>query len=232
MLKNYKYVFFDLDDTLCNYKLAKEIAREKINTLLKINNIRIDDFWIQCNQKEQELMKDFLNGIISKDEYRVRRYKDALVYFKCNKIEYLTHKFNEIYMEEGNINIKLFDDVIPFFSYLKKKEIPIAIITNGPSDGQRTKINSLNINKYTNKIYISEEIGYSKPDKRIFLFVLKELKLKNNEVIMIGDNYKQDYEGARLLNIDSIFLERNNKCNKTNIKKKSGFNNLKELNIF
>lgn len=40
---------------------------------------------------------------------------------------------------------------------------------------------------------------------------------------MIGDSYKQDYEGARVLNIDSILLDRNNECNEV------GVNNLFKL---
>lgn len=131
-------------------------------------------------------------------------------------------------MEEVNRKIVLFDDVIPFLTLLKNKNIGIAIITNGPSDGQREKISSLELYNFTNNIFIAEEIGFSKPNIKIFNHVLKTLRISCNEAIMIGDNYEQYYMGAKKANINSLLIDRfGNYSNKLSCNK---INNLSDIN--
>ncbi len=90
---------------------------------------------------------------------------------------------------------------------MSKKYI-LAIFTNGPSDGQNLKIESLKIKKYFKSIYISEEIGYSKPNYEAFSFILKRENRKKEEVIMIGDSVEFDIKGAYNFGIKSILVDR------------------------
>ncbi len=175
-MKNYKFYLFDLDDTLCNYRLAKQIAK------------------------------------ISKDQYRHRRFFDVISLFVDDNADKITQKLNAIFMEEGNKNIKLFDDVIPFIIKLKSHNKKLAIITNGPSDGQRTKIISTGLHNYIDTIFISEEIGSAKPSKHIFNSALDFLGALPEESIMIGDSVMDDYLAAKSVGIDAILINRfNNK---------------------
>ena len=63
---------------------------------------------------EVKLMNSFLEGKLNKLEYRTRRYSDILNFFGVNNVDEKAKEFNLIFMEEGNIKIKIFDDVIPF----------------------------------------------------------------------------------------------------------------------
>ena len=62
------------------------------------------------------------------------------------------------------------------------------------------------IDRYFEKVYLSTEIGYEKPDLKFFKYILDDLKLEAEEVVMVGDNYENDISPARSLRIKAIWL--------------------------
>ncbi len=200
-------VIFDLDDTLCDYQKARKNAITHVNAILVNNGIDTDKFWDNYQKKEPVLWREFMDDTITKEEYRIRRYKDALPEKFCE----LAEKLNRVYMEEANHNIQLFEDVIPLLKMLNMKGIKPAILTNGPSDGQRDKIRVLNLEKYIQNIYISEEIGLSKPNRDVFEYVVRELHVEPCTVVMVGDSLEEDIKGAELAGIKAVLIDRMNK---------------------
>ena len=55
------------------------------------------------------------------------------------------------------------------------------------------------------KIYLSHEIGFRKPNKEAFQIILDENNLKSNNVLFIDDS-PQHIEGAKRLNIQCHYL--------------------------
>lgn len=67
---------------------------------------------------------------------------------------------------------------------------------------------------FFDEIFISSEVGFSKPDRRIFEYAMKKLAISNDEIIHIGDSLVSDVLGAKRANIKAIHLNKNNKrCN-------------------
>lgn len=209
-LHRIKYVIFDLDDTLCDYQKAKKNAISLVNRVLESSGIDVNQFWNSYSLIEPTLFRQFVNGIISRDEYRLRRYADVIQGDRENPLAF-SSALNDIYMKEANHGITLFDDVIPLLKTLEKKEINTAILTNGPSDGQRDKIKALKLEQYINKIYISEEIGIGKPSCKVFQFVIDDLNIEPSQVLMVGDSIEDDIEGAKQLEIKTVLVDRKRK---------------------
>ncbi|MDD3944747.1 MAG: HAD family hydrolase [Bacteroidales bacterium] len=64
-------------------------------------------------------------------------------------------------------DIQLEKDVLETLQFLKKKG-KTGLVTDGRSSTQRNKLQALGIEDYFDKIVISEETGYAKPDIRLF----------------------------------------------------------------
>ncbi len=203
---DYIYLFFDLDDTLCDYSGAKRRARYLIDYELRANDIDHHKFWEYYQKIEPKLMREFLKNSLSREEYRYRRFSDILAIFQKDSLS-LSNKINRIFMEEGN-NVELFSDVIPMLDYITRKNIKLALLSNGPSDGQRKKISTLNIGRYFHSIYISEDVGYSKPDRNFFNFILQDLDITPDQMLMVGDSIEDDYLGSKASGISCILLDR------------------------
>lgn len=70
----------------------------------------------------------------------------------------------------------------------------------------------LGIREYFAKIYSSANIGYEKPNIKIYEKVLQDLKDAEN-IIMIGDNYIADIQGAKKAGIEAILVRKANEYN-------------------
>ena len=82
----------------------------------------------------------------------------------------------------------------------------ISLITNGIGCVQRDRIRRTDTGKYYSHVFISEDIGYAKPDPRFFSAVLSELGAEKESCIVIGDSLTSDIRGAELSGIDSIYI--------------------------
>ena len=60
--------------------------------------------------------------------------------------------------------------------------------------------------KYFDSTQVSGEIGYSKPDIRMFTTVLENLKSRPDESLMVGDRQDNDIVPARLLGMKTVRL--------------------------
>ena len=202
-----KHIIFDLDDTLCDYRKAKENARPHITEVLKTFGIDIDGFWNRFNRVEPLLFRQFADRTIARDEYRIRRFADVLQDSHPRFLE-ISSELNQIYMQETNQKTELFYDTIPLMKALWSKHIEAVILTNGPSDGQRAKFKTLGLSRYIQRIYIGEEIGFSKPSREAFEFVLRDLDAPASNVLMVGDSIENDIDGAEQAGIKAVLIDR------------------------
>lgn len=69
-------------------------------------------------------------------------------------------------------------------------------ITNGPVDDQINKLRSNHLIRIFDPIIISEEVGFSKPQKEIFDIAAERSNQLLSECIFIGDSYELDDLGG------------------------------------
>ncbi len=205
-----KCLIFDLDDTLCDYQRAKKNAQIVISKILSTIKVDLNKFWEAYQIIEPDLFSKFLAQTISREEYRFHRFSDVLSLFLQDSDEkkLLVMTFNRLYMQETNQKITLFDDVIPFFTKVQTTKLKMAILTNGPLDGQMEKYKVTALDKYIDHIFVGEAIGCVKPSSDAFFYVLKTLGCAPQQAIMIGDSLKDDYLGAKALDMNAILLNR------------------------
>ena len=84
-----------------------------------------------------------------------------------------------------------------------------SIITNGIAEVQHGRIEDSMTGKYFERIFISEEIGSSKPAPEFFSHVLATLGMQPDDCIVIGDSESSDIQGAVNAGIDSIYINFN-----------------------
>ena len=199
-----KAVLFDLDNTLLDFNKGEYDALKVIYDDLNIpyNEDTINLFIKHSNYCWRELEKNNMNL----KECRYNRW----IYFlnelniKDIDIDKIVDKFS-IELSKGHY---LIDNALLTLTRLSKK-YKIYIITNGVSFIQYRRIKEAKIEEFINGIFISEEIGFYKPNKEYFDYVLNDIGLSNKEVIVVGDSLTSDILGANNSNIDSILLDNN-----------------------
>lgn len=80
----------------------------------------------------------------------------------------------------------------------------LLIISNGSSNMQRRKLHQANLADFFEHVFISAEVGYFKPDHRLFSHALNYCRHPN--IIMIGDDYINDMQPAIDMQLKTIFI--------------------------
>ncbi|MEZ6089606.1 MAG: HAD family hydrolase [Pirellulaceae bacterium] len=75
----------------------------------------------------------------------------------------------------------------------------LAILTNGGVASQKAKLRALSLDELfdSDRIFISDQIGFAKPDRRAFIFVSEALGLTAKECLYFGDQFGTDIVAAR-----------------------------------
>jgi len=102
---------------------------------------------------------------------------------------------------------RLFDDVMPTLAKLKAKNYICGVISNWDTR-LRNILNEHLLDSIFDYIFISAEVGYRKPDPRIFEASLSESGHSPQEVLYIGDQYETDIAPSVQLGMKSLLISR------------------------
>lgn len=82
----------------------------------------------------------------------------------------------------------------------------IGLITNGPSDIQRLKLEQAGLTGVFAAEVISGELGVGKPRLEVFLGLLDELEVEPAASVMVGDSWERDIEGALAAGMSAAWI--------------------------
>ncbi len=89
---------------------------------------------------------------------------------------------------------------------LRQSGLKLSIITNGRTEGQASVLEQLGLLPLIDDVLISEEVGISKPDPRIYTLALERLGVSAAETWFVGDSPKNDVWGPQQVGIRAAFL--------------------------
>lgn len=221
----YEIIIFDADETLFDFKKSEREAFK--NTMLQFNIEYDENHHLKIYKDiNTAIWKEFEDGLITQKELKVERFKRLSDKLNAGFDEV---EFAKTYMKHLSYGSFLYDDTVDLVENLHK-DYKLSIITNGLTDVQENRIRKSTIAKYFKDIVISEEVGTSKPDPKIFELALKNIEhTDKNKVLMVGDSLSSDIQGGINFGIDTCWFNPNKIINKTDLKPTYEITNLIEL---
>lgn len=101
--------------------------------------------------------------------------------------------------------------IIDLLSYLKEKDIKLGLVSNCTEEEVRYWKAS-RISGYFDEAIFSYEIGYAKPDERIYKLACERLNVKPSETIFVGDGGSDELVGAYQAGIRPVHAVWFNTC--------------------
>ncbi len=192
-----KAVVFDVDDTLYDQQAPFKKAVYQICPLFQKEDMH--QLYLQFRYYSDENFPKVMTGewtLVEMRNYRIKQSLIDLDYPALTEEECLL--FQKIYEHELD-HIEMADEVKETLDYLKKKGVPLGIITNGPTDHQAKKIRQLQVADWVdlNHVIISQTTGYQKPETEIFDLASQKFGFKPEETLYVGDNFDSDVKGSK-----------------------------------
>jgi putative hydrolase of the HAD superfamily len=103
--------------------------------------------------------------------------------------------------------IRLEPDTQAILNCLKSLPMPFGVVTNG-GPRQWDKLKRLGLNEVSNCLFVSHDVGISKPDPRIFHAAAECLATKPENILFVGDNPVLDIGGAQRAGMITAWLSR------------------------
>jgi 5'-nucleotidase len=206
----WKTICFDLDNTLINYEMAFEQTMKAVfksySGYFGNGTVNLTEWFPVFKMHCDQLWEQYEKGIWTRQEYRFQRLQKSLAEFNMSVTRQLSEDFYQRFEDNIHLFTKPFPGVGEFFQYLHSRNIVTGIITNGKASVQRNKLDSLGLNSFIgDNIFISEEVGVSKPNPKIFDLVKEKMNCREKP-LYIGDNYEQDILGAKNADWDAIYF--------------------------
>jgi putative hydrolase of the HAD superfamily len=188
------YIYFDLDNTLLDHNKAESKSHKAVyDTYPVLQQIPLDN-WLETYQEiNHNLWVKYQDGEIDRHQLHFSRFHDSMV-----KMDLPTDDSREIgvsYMEKYREFWDWVDQAEETFGLLSK-HYNVGIITNGFKETQLKKFEKLSMDRYTNQMVISEELGVLKPDPKVFDHATKLAGVPREEILYEGDSYSSDIVGG------------------------------------
>ncbi|YCA45607.1 YjjG family noncanonical pyrimidine nucleotidase [Bacillus sp. JZ8] len=223
-MKSYDIIFFDIDDTLFDFTKSEQESFNKVfNKYDLLNSLKLYEKSYQ--EISKVLWRDLEGGKMSLIELGSERFRRL---FLEHELEIDAAVFNQDYLGLLGEQTHLVQGAEKVINSLSHKRL--AIITNGYTDVQTSRINNSPLKDIFEHVIISESIGFQKPQMEIFDYAFNKLNIKDkSNVLMVGDSLTSDIQGGMNYGIDTCWFNHKYKENNTSLKPTYEINKLESL---
>ena len=221
IMKQYKAVFIDWDDTIGDFIGAAKMAlhemydkyhlddyfasHEEFVSLYKPHNLELwDKYGKDLVTKEYLSFDRFFFPLMHGSKGGERRLGDKAI---RQEVAALAEQLSEDFLNMTTARFSLLEGAEELVRYLAAK-YPLTVVTNGFVEVQYEKFDKSGLRDCFAHIVLSEEVGCQKPNPRIFEEALRMNGLQAEDVVMIGDSWNSDIQGAINAGIDQIWIRK------------------------
>lgn len=221
---SYKWLLLDADGTLFDYDRAETEALEW--TFEQLGYKFQEEYIKAYRQINEQIWLDFEQGEIAPERLKVQRFE---LLFEAIGAELDAETFSERYLKNLALGTTLIEGAEKTVRSLYG-EVGMVLITNGLAEVQRTRLAGSTIGRYFEDVVISEEIGASKPDRRIFDVAFERMgNPEKEEVLIVGDSLTSDMRGGSEYGIDTCWYNPEGRARELQIAIRYEIHSLDEL---
>ncbi len=122
------------------------------------------------------------------------------------KLEQLPRFLAEVHRAAARERLQLYPGVEETIQELQTY-YALSIVSDAQSAYALPELNAVGLSGYFDPIIVSGDLGYRKPDRRLFEAALSAMKLEPAEVLFVGNDLYRDVHGPQKLGIKTVFFK-------------------------
>ncbi len=113
----------------------------------------------------------------------------------------------DAYSHRRDVGMAPLPEAIDTVRWLRDSGRRLALLTNGAAVAQRRKITRFDLADLFDAILVEGEVGFGKPDVRVYERALHALDVKASEAWMVGDNLEWDVAAPQRLGLSGVWID-------------------------
>ncbi|MGD8466532.1 MAG: YjjG family noncanonical pyrimidine nucleotidase [Anaerolineae bacterium] len=196
----YEWLLFDADGTLFDYDLAEASALQR--TFAQAGYPFAPGYLQTYRRINARFWSEFERGRVTAEGIKSQRFVEL---FDSLQLEGDPLVFSRQYLVCLGEEAHLIDGAQAVLEALSGR-LGLVLITNGLQSVQRSRLARSPIGHYFGDVIISEEVGASKPDGRIFDLAFEKMgHPAKSAVLIVGDSLSSDIRGGWAYGIDTCW---------------------------
>ena len=203
-MARYKYLLLDADNTLFDFNRAEETA---FYAAFSASGLYADaSVYARYHEINDELWRQLERGAITRARLIVLRFEKLLSEIGVEDNGKSQEISDRYFIELGRQKF-LLDGALDVCRMLAE-QYPLYIITNGNTAIQESRFRGCGLEPYIQDVFISENLGVSKPSAAYFARVVESVgDSERSAYLVIGDSLTSDIDGAAAAGMDAVWLD-------------------------
>lgn len=198
---NYKILLFDLDDTLLDFA-ANEM--DSLTRLFETHGYPFtQEIFNTYSKVNRELWDAYESSSISLDTVLNTRFAKTLSLLGQEVDGSVWEMDYRRFLSEG---YQMIEGALELCEQLSKTH-RLFVVTNGVTTTQINRLKLSGLYDYFEDIFTSQGIGFQKPSKEFFDYVISHIKdFIKEDALIIGDSLNTDIKGGNLAGIHTCWI--------------------------
>ncbi len=199
----YSIALFDADNTLLDFSQSEHDALSEC--LMARDIVPTEERIARYSAINDAHWKRLEKGLTTRDQLRIDRFS---VFFDELGVHHDPEQMANDYMAALSQKAYCMAGAEQLINRLVGK-CRLFIITNGIASVQNARFNVTSMAPHFEGVFISEDVGYAKPDKQFFDYVATAIpNFDPRRALVIGDSLSSDIQGGINAGIDTCWLNR------------------------
>ncbi len=205
-----KVLLIDLDDTLVTFGASPDAAWRKVALeVAPCEGLEANELWQSFLAARDWFWGDPVRSNRGRRDMAAAR--NAIVAHALEALgtpnASLAAEWGGLYSRYRDGSLALTPGATFLLKQLREGTERMLLLTNGDSKGQRRKLTRFGLEGFFDHLLIEEELGFGKPDRRVFERALTLAGVNPADAWMVGDNYLGDVLGAKACGIHAVWLD-------------------------
>ncbi len=208
-MKMPKAILLDLDNTVYEYAPCQQAAMATAHEVARALHQGWDNF--EVFSREYDLARATVQNLLpghAASHCRLLYFKTMIEAACQNSQLSMATRINDAFWHGYYGAMKIDDGCAITLRGWKEAGVRLAWVTNFTTETQVKKLAKIGLVDAAEFLVTSEEAGADKPSPLPFQLALKKLKVRAQDCVMVGDDWKADVEPSRALGMTPLFRRR------------------------
>ena len=202
-----KIILWDIDATLLDFLKSENMALKKAFAHFGLGECT-DSTVAEYSAINQSYWNRLETGELTKEQVLVGRFEEFLNAKGFCDVD--ANEFCEFYESSLPDCVEFIGNAEETIKALSNSYYQYAV-TNGAKNVQTKKLAVSGIDGIFNGAFISDDVGYAKPSKEFFNFVLQNIpKVSDDEILIVGDSLTSDIKGGNNMGFKTCWFNPHN----------------------